>query len=134
MAAAVAFHRGRGTTQTLVSLMAQPVDLMCEQLSWAAELTKAGEARDKDFKAVDATLTKHWVVIQAAEATGKRAEAALADLSQQIVETVAFSWVKSRGRLIHNQQLRIADERLGNAKTLPHSARKTCEAFAAMLP
>jgi N-acetylglucosamine-6-phosphate deacetylase len=43
MRRAVAFHRGRGTARTLVSLMAQPVDLMCEQLAWAAELTEAGE-------------------------------------------------------------------------------------------
>jgi N-acetylglucosamine-6-phosphate deacetylase len=43
MAAAVAYHRGRGTTTTLVSLMAQPVETMCEQLSWAAALTRAGE-------------------------------------------------------------------------------------------
>jgi N-acetylglucosamine-6-phosphate deacetylase len=43
MRRAVGFHRGRGTTRTLVSLMAQPVDLMCEQLAWAAELTEAGE-------------------------------------------------------------------------------------------
>jgi N-acetylglucosamine-6-phosphate deacetylase len=43
MAAAVAYHRTRGTTSTLVSLMAQPVDAMCDQLTWAAELTAAGE-------------------------------------------------------------------------------------------
>jgi N-acetylglucosamine-6-phosphate deacetylase len=43
MAAAVGFHRAHGTTNTLVSLMAQPVDVMCEQLGWAAELTRAGE-------------------------------------------------------------------------------------------
>jgi N-acetylglucosamine-6-phosphate deacetylase len=43
MAAAVAYHRSRGTTTTLVSLMAQSVEAMCEQLSWAAELTRAGE-------------------------------------------------------------------------------------------
>jgi N-acetylglucosamine-6-phosphate deacetylase len=43
MAAAVTFHRRRGSTHTLVSLMAQPVDLMCEQLSWAAALTRSGE-------------------------------------------------------------------------------------------
>ena len=43
MAAAVAYHRGRGTTRTLVSLMAQPVDQLCEQLSWAAELTRGGQ-------------------------------------------------------------------------------------------
>jgi N-acetylglucosamine-6-phosphate deacetylase len=42
MAAAVAFHLSRGTTQTLVSLMAQPVDEMCRQLDWAADLTTAG--------------------------------------------------------------------------------------------
>ena len=43
MAAAVAFHRRHGTTRALVSLMAQPVAAMCEQLEWAAELTLAGE-------------------------------------------------------------------------------------------
>jgi N-acetylglucosamine-6-phosphate deacetylase len=43
MAAAVAFHRSHGTTTTLVSLMAQPVEAMCAQLEWAAELTRAGE-------------------------------------------------------------------------------------------
>ena len=43
MAAAVAHHRSHGTTSTLVSLMAQPVDAMCEQLGWAARLRDAGE-------------------------------------------------------------------------------------------
>jgi N-acetylglucosamine-6-phosphate deacetylase len=43
MAVAVDFHRGRGTTSTLVSLMTQPVEVICEQLSWAAELTRAGQ-------------------------------------------------------------------------------------------
>ena len=42
MRRAVGFHRGRGTTRTLVSLMAQPVDLMCAQLGWAADLAEAG--------------------------------------------------------------------------------------------
>src|SRR3954466_15563712 len=32
MAASAAFHRHRGTTRTLVSLMAQPVSDLCEQL------------------------------------------------------------------------------------------------------
>src|SRR3954467_2732 len=36
--AAVRFHRGHGTTRTLVSLMAQPADQLCEQLGWIAEL------------------------------------------------------------------------------------------------
>ncbi|HEY8300320.1 MAG TPA: N-acetylglucosamine-6-phosphate deacetylase [Jatrophihabitans sp.] len=42
MAAAVAFHRSHGTTDGLVSLMAQPVDALCRQLEWAAELTASG--------------------------------------------------------------------------------------------
>ena len=42
MAAGVRFHRGRGTTRTLVSLMAQSVDAMCDQLAWAAGLARDG--------------------------------------------------------------------------------------------
>jgi len=43
MATSVAFHRRHGTTRSLVSLMAQPVELMCEQLGWAASLAERGE-------------------------------------------------------------------------------------------
>lgn len=42
MEAAVAFHRARGTTSTLVSLMTAPVDELTDQLAWAAELTRRG--------------------------------------------------------------------------------------------
>jgi N-acetylglucosamine-6-phosphate deacetylase len=42
MAAAVAFHRACGTTSTLVSLMTAPVDELCAQLAWAAELSRRG--------------------------------------------------------------------------------------------
>ena len=42
MAASVAFHRGRGTTRTLVSLMAQPIADLCEQLAWVAALAREG--------------------------------------------------------------------------------------------
>jgi len=43
MADAVAFHRGHGTTTTLVSLVTAPVDALCAQLGWAADLADAGE-------------------------------------------------------------------------------------------
>ncbi len=43
MLAGVAFHRAHGTTGTLVSLMARPVDAMCAQLEWVAALTASGE-------------------------------------------------------------------------------------------
>jgi N-acetylglucosamine-6-phosphate deacetylase len=43
MAGAVAFHRRHGTTRTLVSLMAQPVDATCAQLDWIADLTRQGD-------------------------------------------------------------------------------------------
>jgi N-acetylglucosamine-6-phosphate deacetylase len=42
MDAAVAFHRGRGTTSTLVSLMTASVADLSEQLGWAAELARRG--------------------------------------------------------------------------------------------
>jgi N-acetylglucosamine-6-phosphate deacetylase len=42
MEAAVAFHRRHGTTATLVSLMTAPVDDLCEQLRWAAQLVRRG--------------------------------------------------------------------------------------------
>jgi N-acetylglucosamine-6-phosphate deacetylase len=42
MAAAVAFHRSHGTTGTLVSLMAGPVDALCQQLEWIAGLAADG--------------------------------------------------------------------------------------------
>jgi N-acetylglucosamine-6-phosphate deacetylase len=46
MAAAIAFHRGHGTTGTLVSLVTAPVDALAEQLRWAAALTARGATRD----------------------------------------------------------------------------------------
>jgi N-acetylglucosamine-6-phosphate deacetylase len=42
MAAAVAFHRTRGTTATLVSLVTAPVEELVAQSGWAAELTRRG--------------------------------------------------------------------------------------------
>jgi N-acetylglucosamine-6-phosphate deacetylase len=41
MAAAVAFHRGHGTTRTLVSLVAAPLGDLERQLGWVAELASA---------------------------------------------------------------------------------------------
>lgn len=43
MAGAVHFHRGRGTTTTLVSLVTAPLDALCAQLGWAADLAESGE-------------------------------------------------------------------------------------------
>jgi N-acetylglucosamine-6-phosphate deacetylase len=42
MEGAVTFHRRHGTTGTLVSLMTAPVDDLCQQLGWAAELVRRG--------------------------------------------------------------------------------------------
>ncbi|MEX0427383.1 N-acetylglucosamine-6-phosphate deacetylase [Nocardioides sp. DS6] len=40
MAAAVEFHRGHGTAATLISLVTAPVQSLCEQLSWVADLAE----------------------------------------------------------------------------------------------
>lgn len=42
MRAAVEFHRGHGTTRSLVSLVAAPPPALIERLGWIAELTAAG--------------------------------------------------------------------------------------------
>ena len=42
MAGAVAFHRGHGTTRTLVSLVTAPPDAVVEQLGWVADAVAAG--------------------------------------------------------------------------------------------
>jgi N-acetylglucosamine-6-phosphate deacetylase len=42
MAAAVAFHRGYGTTRTLVSLVTAPLDALERQLGWVADLANDG--------------------------------------------------------------------------------------------
>jgi N-acetylglucosamine-6-phosphate deacetylase len=46
MAEGVAFHRGRGTTRTLVSLVTAPLAELHEQLSWAAKLAERGAHPD----------------------------------------------------------------------------------------
>lgn len=46
MAAAVAFHRGHGTTSTLVSLVTAPTEALVEQLVWIAALTRRGATRE----------------------------------------------------------------------------------------
>lgn len=42
LAAAVAFHRQHGTTRTLVSLVAAPLEALAEQLAWIAERVAVG--------------------------------------------------------------------------------------------
>ncbi|HJQ43121.1 MAG TPA: hypothetical protein VJ831_08555, partial [Jatrophihabitantaceae bacterium] len=36
----VAFHRSHGTAGMLISLMTAPVDELCEQLGWVAQLAR----------------------------------------------------------------------------------------------
>jgi N-acetylglucosamine-6-phosphate deacetylase len=42
MAAGVEYHRSRGTTRTLISLVTAPVAALCQQLGWVADLATAG--------------------------------------------------------------------------------------------
>jgi N-acetylglucosamine-6-phosphate deacetylase len=44
MAAGVEYHRTKGTTRTLISLMAAPVDSLRERLDWVADLVISGGA------------------------------------------------------------------------------------------
>lgn len=42
LAAGVAYHRSRGTTRTLVSLVTAPIDALVTQLGWVADAAEAG--------------------------------------------------------------------------------------------
>jgi N-acetylglucosamine-6-phosphate deacetylase len=42
LAAGVDYHLHRGTTRTLVSLMAAPIESLCRQLGWVADLSAGG--------------------------------------------------------------------------------------------
>lgn len=46
LAGAVAFHRRHGTSATLVSLVAAPVDALCRQLGWIADRAELGVRAD----------------------------------------------------------------------------------------
>src|SRR5271166_1756549 len=62
---------------------------------------------------------------------GKYDDDLLANLGQQVVEAIAFSGIETSRGLVHDKQLRVADQRLGNAEALSHAARKTGERFLA---
>ena len=58
----------------------------------------------------------------------------LADLDEQVEEAVAFFGIKPGGRFVDDDQPRIADQRLGDAKALPHAARKAGDGLFADVP
>jgi hypothetical protein len=58
----------------------------------------------------------------------------LADLGEEVEEAVALLWVKAGGRLVDDDELRIADQRLSDAEALPHTARKARQRLLAYIP
>ncbi len=55
---------------------------------------------------------------------GEDHDHAIADLGKKVIEAVSFSWIKSRSRLIHNQQARIAEETPGQFRSAAACLRK----------
>src|SRR5579872_92376 len=58
----------------------------------------------------------------------------LANLSQQIQEAISLLGIQSRGRLVDDYESGVANERLGDAKTLAHAAGEAGDRFVAHLP
>ena len=58
----------------------------------------------------------------------------VADLGQQVEEAVALLRVEAGGRLVDDDQLWIADQRLGDAETLAHAAGEACDRLVADSP
>ena len=61
-------------------------------------------------------------------------DAVLADLAQQVQEADALGRVEPRGRLVDDDQLRVAEQRDGDAEALPHAAGERAELLLAHLP
>ena len=60
---------------------------------------------------------------------GENHDHLLADLGQQVVEAVALAGIEPGRGLVHNQQLGVADQGLGDAEALAHAAGKSGERF-----
>ena len=58
----------------------------------------------------------------------------LADLGQQVEEAVALLRVEAGGRLVDDDQLGIADQRLGDAEALAHAAGEAGQRLLAHRP
>src|SRR5262249_23319052 len=58
----------------------------------------------------------------------------LADLGEEIEKAVALFRIEARGRLIDDDEARIADQRLSDAEALPHAARERAELALAHVP
>jgi N-acetylglucosamine-6-phosphate deacetylase len=56
LAAGVAYHASRGTSRTLVSLAAAPVEAMCEQLSWVAAQSTASAGAESPVLGVESRV------------------------------------------------------------------------------
>ncbi|MCY1548940.1 hypothetical protein D9M68_850830 [compost metagenome] len=54
---------------------------------------------------------------------GKNYDGLFSNLTQQVLKAVTLHRVQTGCRFIHNHQARIADQCLGNAEALAHTAR-----------
>jgi hypothetical protein len=53
------------------------------------------------------------------------------DVGEQVVEADALSGSRPGGRLVDDDELRVAEQRLGDAEALPHAAREAAEVLLA---
>ena len=58
----------------------------------------------------------------------------LADLGEQVEEAVALLGIEAGGRLVDDDQLGIADQRLGDAEALAHAAGEAGQRLLAHVP
>ena len=58
----------------------------------------------------------------------------VADRGEQVEEAVALLGVEAGGRLVDDDQLGVADQRLGDAEALPHAAREAGDGLVAHAP
>jgi hypothetical protein len=60
---------------------------------------------------------------------GEQNDYLFSDLTEQVVEAVAFLWVQTCSRFIYNDQLWVAQQCLCNTKSLPHPSGKSADSL-----
>ena len=65
---------------------------------------------------------------------GEKDDAVLPDLAEQVEEPHALGGVEPGRRLVHDQQLGVAEQRHGDAKALPHAPRVAAQLLLAHVP
>ena len=89
---------------------------------------------EQDLAAVDDRHARAQLAHVLDDVRGEEDDAVLAQLAEQVQEAHALGRVEAGGRFVHDHQLRVAQQRDGDAEALPHAAGVAAELLLAHVP